>query len=89
MKTTEASNIVIAAVMTVIYVYLRKYASELEATGFLVFIGVWFTSKIVDAVNKPIKISLGMPDPQQEGGQQEKVPAAPAKNPIGFLWDGK
>lgn len=89
MKTIKIGNVVNAALITLIFFLLYKYVDPLTASGYLVFEAAYLGHKILAEVSKPIKISLGMPDPQQEDEKQEKIPTAPAKNPIGFLWDGK
>lgn len=89
MNANNLRSIVSGAIVTSIFFLLYKYIDPLTASGYLVFEVAYLGHKILGEVSKPIKISLGMPDPQQEEEKQEKIPPAPVKNPIGFLWDGK
>lgn len=89
MNANNLRSIVSGAIVTFIFFLLYKYIDPLTACGYLVFEAAYLGHKIFAEVSKPIKIPLGVPDLQQEEEKQEKIPPAPAKNPIGFLWDGK
>lgn len=92
MKDVNALKALIGGVLVgVIYLLLYTYVSPLSANIYLVIEAACFGHKILNALKEGKAVYMIAPqDPAHAPHEAPgKIKEEPAKNPIGFLWDGK